>query len=292
MPNRVDDSEMARRTEDFVVRRIEGDDLDLPALPPVAAQALELLEDPAFSAEVVTRLIENDPLVAARVLRLANSAAHATLEPARSVIQAVMRLGSDELRTFLIETAAKPLFESHDRSINALCRELWTHSVAVGLLARAIVRRGKGAHPEAAYLGGLLHDVGKPIIAAMLLDAEQRLFGTHTRTWLVPATWLALIGRVHRRVGTALAAAWRLPALVLQSVRDGTAYDRLAPSNPVNAVTFGNALAKHAGIYAGDVDPAEIAAFLETGRILFKLGDADVQALTDGLRQRVTERLT
>jgi putative nucleotidyltransferase with HDIG domain len=221
---------------------------------------------------------------------LANSAARATLEPARSVIQSVMRLGSDELQTLMFEVSARPVFESHDRAISGLGRELWAHSIAVALLARALVRRAGGPQPEAAYLGGLLHDIGKPLMAGMLLDAERRLFKVHTKTWLFPATWLTLIARVHRGVGLALAEAWRLPPLVVQSVRGADHYDASDGTSPANAVRLGNALAKTAGIYAGEVDSVAIADQVLTGRKLFRLTEPQIVALTDGLRERVDER--
>jgi putative nucleotidyltransferase with HDIG domain len=285
------DAEMARRAEELVLKRIEADDLALPSVPVVAARCLELLSEPDFSVTDIARRIESDPLLAARIVRLANSAARATLEPARSVVQSVMRLGGDELRTMMFEVAARPIFESHDRTISVLGRALWTHSVAVALLARAVVRRIKGLHPEAAYLAGLLHDIGKPLMAAMLLEAERRLFGKQTRTWLVPATWLALISNVHRRVGIRLAETWRLPELVQRSVRDANDYDTSDPANPANAVRFANALAKSAGLYAGDFDPADVESLVFVGRKLFSFSDRDIATLTEGLRERVDERL-
>jgi len=289
--SRITDAEMAQRVEEHVLRRIDADDLILPVLPTVVTRCLEALDPPDFSVNDVARLIESDPLIAAGVVRLANSAARASLEPSRSVLQSVMRLGGDELRAFLFEVAVRPIFDSHDPGISELGRSLWAHSVAVGLLARAIVRRVGGPQPEAAYLAGLLHDVGKPVLAAMLLDSERRLFGVRTRTWLGPGAWMALIRASHRRVGVALANAWRLLELVRRSIAHADHYDAGARDNPANAVCLANALAKLAGVAAGDVDPAELQSLLSAGRSLFVLSEHDVQALTDGLRARVDQRL-
>jgi putative nucleotidyltransferase with HDIG domain len=288
---RISDEEMARRAEEFVLGRIEADDLGLPALPLVAGRCLDLLFQPEFSLKEIARLIETDPLIAARVVRLANSAAFATLEPARSVLQAVMRLGADDLQSFMFEISARPVFESHDRTISSLGRALWTHSVAVALLARAIVRRVGDPNPEAAYLAGLLHDIGKPLMATMLLDAEHRLFNVRTRNWLFPATWLGLIAKVHRRVGIALADAWRLPDLVVNTVRDLESYDTAQPQNPANAVRLANALTKLAGIYVGGFDAADTGFLVVVGSKHFSLTEPDIEALTNGLRQRVDERM-
>jgi putative nucleotidyltransferase with HDIG domain len=288
---RISDEEMARRAEELVLKRIDAEDLGVPSLPLVAVRCIDLLANPDFSVHEVARAIESDPVVAARVVRLANSAARSTLEPAKSVIQSVMRLGADELQALMFEVSARPIFQSHDRTISVLGHELWAHSVAVALLARALMRRAEGPQPEAAYLAGLLHDIGKPVMAAMLLDAERRLFNVRTRTWLFPATWLALIARAHRRVGIALAEAWRLPALVVASVREAESYDTDDGTKPANAVRFANALAKTAGVYAGEFDPADVADQVFTGRKLFALSEKETAGLVDGLRARVEERM-
>ena len=88
-----------------------------------------------------------------------------------------------------------------------------------------------------------------------------------------------------------LADAWRLPDLVKKSIRGVETYDTDDPGNPANAVRFANALAKLAGVHAGPFEAPAVERDVQAGRQLFVLSDREVHVLTDGLRERVDERL-
>jgi putative nucleotidyltransferase with HDIG domain len=287
----LSDVEVSSQVEDAVVRRIAADDLALPPLPAVAARCLAVLNGGKFSLGDVARLIETDPILAAQVVRLANVASRAPVAPIRSISECVSRVGVNELRLFLIETSARRTFESVDRDISRMCRGLWEHSLAVAVLARDLLRQAKVERPDSGYLGGLLHDIGKPVVATMLLDSETRLRGKRTPNWLPPATWSALVARIHRTVGVALATKWGLPESIGHSIRDTADYDSADPHSEANAVRLANAMAKREGIYVGDVDAEEIDSQIFVGRALFSVDDEQFQYLTRYLRERISERL-
>ena len=275
-----------------VLKRIAADDIVLPALPVVASKCLALLSGPDFSLDQVARLIETDPILAAQVVRLANVASRAPVTPVRSIVECATRVGASELRVFLLETSARRIFESSDREISEMCRGLWQHSLAVAILARDLLQQAKSENAEAGYLGGLLHDIGKPVVtAAMLLDAERRLRGKQTQSWFDPAAWLRIISDSHRRIGVALAAKWSLPDSVRNSIRDGGDYDPVEPHSLANAVRFANALAKQAGVYVGPTDDDEIQSQVFVGQALFAIDEERLKYLTTYLKERVNERL-
>lgn len=291
MGSRVSDVEVSSQVEEAVLRRIAVDDIDLPPLPAVAARCLSLLNAPDFSLLDVARLIESDPILAAQVIRLANAASRAPVAPIRSISECVSRVGGSELRLFLVETAARRTFESVDRDIAKMCRGLWEHSLAVAVLTRDLLHQTKANRPEAGYLGGLLHDIGKPVTATMLLDAETRLRGKRTQNWFLPEAWNALVSRVHRTVGVALATKWGLPDAIGRSIRDAADYDSAEPHSEANAVRLANAVAKREGLYVGPVDEEEIESQIFVGRALFGVDDGALQYLTRSLKERISERM-
>ena len=287
----MNDSAIADRIQAAVLQRVEADDLVLPAMPLVVSKCLGLLDNPDLSLRDVATVIETDPLVAAQVVRLANVASRAPVTPVRSITECVTRLGVSELQLFLIETAARRVFESSDRHIAQICRGLWTHSIAVAILARDLVQMGRSGRADEGYLAGLLHDVGKPVVATMLLDAEKRLRGTRTQSWIVPASWLRIISDSHRRIGVALASKWRLPEGVRVSIRDGGDYDPREAHSLANAVRLANAVTKVEGVYVGAMDEDETASIVSAGRALFGVDDRQLKYLTTYLKERVNERL-
>jgi hypothetical protein len=79
--------------------------------------------------------------------------------------------------------------------------------------------------------------------------------------------------------------------LVVQTVAVADSYDSTMPTSPANAVCLANALAKSAGLYAGDIDKGAVGKLITEGCKLFTLSDADLETLTKSLKERVSERL-
>jgi putative nucleotidyltransferase with HDIG domain len=272
------------------MRQLEQDRLDLPALPTVAARTIQVVGHPEYRVEEVTELIESDPLLAARLIRLVNNAAFAGRQPIESIRECVTRLGTAELRNFLVETAAAQVLDSRDPRIAALCRGLWEHSIAVAVLTREILRLAGSADAELGYLAGLLHDVGKPLMAGLLVSAEQRLLGQRTSVWMPSEQWLRFIVAKHRAIGMALARTWELPAVVGRGIADSAEYDLDEPTSVANAVRFGNAVAKLNGLYVGQFDRDDVQALGFVGQQLFSITGDHVDRLVASLGDEVRRR--
>jgi putative nucleotidyltransferase with HDIG domain len=271
------------RITQTVLHQIGARTLALPAIPTAAFDCLELLRKSDFSMREAASVIEQDPALAARVLSVCNSAAFGAREKARSVDQAITRLGSENLRLVLFEATAGPIYESGDPRIRGACGALWRHSRAVASGARLAAVELRAGDPGEAYLAGLLHDIGKPLVGSILVKAEHRLVGTKTEIWLEPLA-LDMVQELHRTVGVALAQAWRLPETVIGVVANGSSYDKASPRSIVNCVRLVNALAKEVGVYIGRVDARGVADTVRAGQELLGVSDADLDGLRTDLR--------
>lgn len=268
-------------------KRIAENQLNLPPPPSVATKTMSVLRDPGFSPKDASSLIERDSVIAARVVRAANQVQNGSTDRARSLPQALTRLGTDRLRAVLTEASANRLFESRDQRIVDATRGLWEHAVGVAMLSRDVAALCGVAETEAAYLAGLLHDIGKPVVAWLLLEAEKSVVGTRTNVWIDPEVWVEVINRVHRPVGIALGQKWGLPETVTAAITDCSEFDGADRLSVPNCVRFANALCKKEGLYVGKFDQSDVDAMVMIGRSLLGIDDSVLARLSGGLHERV-----
>jgi putative nucleotidyltransferase with HDIG domain len=282
---------LVKRLTDIILKRLESDNLLVPAMPAIAAQCMGALDDAKQSFQNVGKMISKDPVLASRVLRLANSAAFPSKSAATTLEQCIARMGTNGLKLALCHYSMYQAFSSKDERIQAAFQGIWEHSLAVALIAKEIAGQLDGpgdAVPDTVYLAGLLHDVGKPVVAALLLEAEK-LMSVHKASvpWISHAVWRQVVDRSHRNVGVALARRWNLPPAIGNAIEKCGAYDRADPHAPSNIVCLANAFAKVHGLYAGDFDADQVNALLVEGKSLLDMPDEALALLCAGLYGRV-----
>lgn len=269
--------------ERIIRARIEANRLVLPAFPATATRCTAMLKDPNVNTKKVVALLEADPVFAVLVLRAASTANFGG-QAAGSLDTAVTRLGINALRTLLIQAAARSIFESSDRSINQRLAQVWTHSIGVAVMARDIAALIQAADVEACYLAGLLHDVGKPIVAAMLTEVERAL---GRKAQIAVEQWIGVVDACHRPVGVALAEKWNLAPPVVAAIRDCNEYDPGDRRGPANIVRFANALVKKHGLATGTYDAEDVSALIMIGRSMLGLEEEVVSRLAAGIKARI-----
>jgi putative nucleotidyltransferase with HDIG domain len=267
----------------MLLDKINSGKLVLPAMPQTASRVLECLEANAHQ-ERAASLLEGDPVLALEVLRLANSASFAPRARVESISHAITLLGAARLRSLLVTASARQVFVSRNRTIRDMTAAVWAHSVAVAVGARQVAVRAGFPDKEAPYMAGLMHDIGKPIVAIHLLDLERSVSRSVQDQWIDPTEWMSIIQDVHRPVGIAIAKQWNLSPEVCKAIEDCVEFDPVERNCPSNAVRFANALAKREGVYPGNVDIEQVDTVLMIGRSMLSLDDDAVNALAQTLR--------
>lgn len=192
---------------------------DLPTLPNLVFELHSALDREDVRTSVVAEIIERDPALATRLLRVANSSAFNRGTQIDSVGGAIQMLGLNQVRALSMALAVVNAF-SQRRGGLAL-RSFWQHSAAVAFLARSLaqtIRAGKVA-PDQAYLGGLLHDVGLLLMDQFFPDwMQQSLVDSYSNAAPLCASEDKLLGVDHGEIGGFLLGRWSIPPTIVQMV--------------------------------------------------------------------------
>ena len=192
--------------------RLFQDELELPLLPDAATQVVNACFEEDVDIQRIAGMVERDPSLAANVLRVANSAVFGGREPFVTLSQAVARLGLRNLCDVTLSVALQGrVFSGGGRS--ELIQSLWHHASLTAVWAREIARFRR-RNVESAFLIGLLHDVGKPVVIEqadrLAAQEDMQLRDEVLREW---------VDELHAEVGERLLRAWEMPDWAIQSAR-------------------------------------------------------------------------
>jgi putative nucleotidyltransferase with HDIG domain len=272
---------LAEQLEIILENRIAQDSLTLPLLPAIVVKANDVIRRADATPKDLVAMIELDPILGAVILRHGAAAGCRTLE------QTVDKIGVEKVRSILSETSAHRVAESRDAKTAEATRMLWDHARAVAILAQNVAIQVGVEEPEVCFVAGLLHDIGKPVVATMLLEAEARIAQRNPKLWSIDGdTWVGVVDRTHRKIATDLAKKWQFPEEVQKAVLQFSDYDSANRQSVGNAVHFANALAKQMGIALGDISLDGHDAQVTAGKSLLGLDDDAVARMVADAKAR------
>ncbi len=190
------------------------------SLPSIFSQLEAMLESPTSTAEDVARLIEQEPGLSLRLLRLANSPAYGFSSRIDSIQRAVSVLGSKLIRDLVLATTVVDTFSGIPNHLVSM-ENFWKHSIYCAIAAADLAGRSDAKGTESAFIAGMLHDIGQLAMFhampeqcrdALIMSAEDP-----TDPGLA-ACEKSLIGFDHAEAGAALARLWNLPISICDSI--------------------------------------------------------------------------
>lgn len=185
----------------------------MPAMPEVATQLLRSFEREDLALSTVSGLIARDQALAAKVLRLANSARYAPSRSIGSVNDAALCLGLISLRDLTLSAAMAGVFP-HLPGMDRLA--FWRANLATGIYAQ-VLARALDSDPEVAYLGGMMLRTGQVLMAMVsperMADVAQHAVTVDSRIGFEQA----IAGRTHPEVTADLARHWKFPDALVQA---------------------------------------------------------------------------
>ncbi len=218
----------------------------LPTIPAVAVRVIDLVQRPDVSLDELGAMIERDPALAARVLRMANSGFYGRPRSISRVRDAVLILGLRTVKTLALGFTLVNDLRTREAGIDHTW--LWQRSIYAAIVARAVAARAGSRLADEAFLGGLFHLLGVIALEAAL-DGDYRAIASEAGrdVALLRAREIERLGVDHARVGAALAERWNLPPALVDAIRHVGAPDE-APLETAQLV-----LCVHAGCAGADV---------------------------------------
>jgi len=184
---------------------------EISSLPEVTTRIVEVVEDPKSTAQDMHEIVRHDPALAAKVLKVVNSAFYGLPSQIASLDRAIVMLGLSAVKNIALAASLSRLFRPGAISERFASRDLWTHCVSVGVCARLLARASFG-QVEEAFVAGLVHDMGLLIEFQLFSD---KLKDIAERCETQPQDFLAVerevIGADHQAFGAWLAAKWKFP---------------------------------------------------------------------------------
>jgi len=148
---------------------------NLPTIPTVLARILQLVDAESASGKELIKVIENDQALTGKMLRLANSAFFGQTRKVATIPRAVVLLGFSSVRNLAL------CVKVWDALGTGIARnrldELWAHAVTVAVAAKAIAAKLRAGDPDEAFTAGLLHDVGRLVLAMRFREEYWRAVG-------------------------------------------------------------------------------------------------------------------
>lgn len=227
------------------LRNLIGQIQSLPSIPMVYGELVRVLRSEDASPSAVGAIMARDMAMTAKVLQLVNSSFFGLSREIANPVDAVVYLGMETVRALMFTAAAFSQFR-----VRACCEfsieELQRHSLAVGALARRIARSMDlpPAEFDHAFVGGLLHDIGKLVLASNYPERYQEtLRRSRSEPAAVSEVEREIFGTSHAEIGAYLLWLWGLPEPITEilALHHQLLYDP-GVSRAVTAVHIANSL--------------------------------------------------
>ena len=203
--------------KEFLKKKIQSI-IQLPALPAIAIEIINMVEDPRTSASMLGRVISKDQVLTAKVLKIANSPFYGFSRKIATIDFAIIVLGFDTLKEVVMSVSLiSSLSKKLTREFNS--RQFWDHSIACGVIARALARNHGYRVIGEVFIAGLLHDIGILIINQYLFNEYKEIVKLIKQEKLsLEDAEMRVLGVTHGEIGSWLAEKWNFPGQLVDTI--------------------------------------------------------------------------
>ena len=268
---------------DFVrtlAAELSGGNVDLPSFPEIAVRVRRVLADPKSSVEQVVRVVGSEPALAARLLRISNSASlNRSGRPVNDLRTAINRIGYNMVRSASMSFSMAQIRKSNKlKGLEHHLNDLWERSTLVAAFAYVLARNCTKVNPDEAMLTGMMHGIGKLYVLTRVVDHPE-LFASNTLVSQIITEW-------HASIGKAILENWNFSESMAQAVGDQADFGRAleGPADLTDIIVVSILMASHTDDIPGlEASLSDITAAKRLG-----LDQAKIQAVMSESAAEVT----
>lgn len=217
--------------------------VDLPSFPEIAVRVRRVLSDPKSSVDQVVRVVGSEPALAARLLRIANSASlNRSGKTVTDLRTAVNRIGYNMVRSAAMSFSMAQIRNSRKLAgLEDHLTSLWQRSTVVAAFAFVLARTSTKVNADEAMLTGMMHGIGKLYVLTRAID--------HPELFVTGRTLDDIIGEWHASIGKAILENWEFSESMAEAVGDQADFTRVhdGPPDLSDVIVVAILMAEHAG---------------------------------------------
>jgi HD-like signal output (HDOD) protein len=262
----LDNTDQDHLAADDLKKKIINKVKDLPPMPRVLFKAREIMSDPKSGFKEIAKVIETDQAMAARILKVANSAYYGLSGMVNSVHQATVVLGYQTLEQVITMVSSSSLLGKQLKGYGLSAGVLWRHSLAVAVASRLIANKRAPSLEGDAFSVGLIHDAGKlaldPYIFQMAREVKDFLSAPSASFLLAERH---ILGFDHTEMAFEMCQKWKLPERHAEAMRFHHSPELSGDNQLAHIVHMANFLARQSGFgtdQANDNEPLHEATSL------------------------------
>ncbi len=214
IPSNLRPPEWTGQIKNDIISSIEG----IPTFPEHILDLMEMCFDPDSSIEIICEKVMMDPALVADVIKLSNTAGFVSSRRMETVIDAVKTIGLKNLYSILLASNSRRILSQRYDNFE----EIWGHCNKTAFYARIIASiKKKSSLSDNAYIGGLLHDLGKIVLLSTDIKLVERIAETVKNRKIVTSTVMEeiSIGISHSAIGELIASRWNFPEYLVEVIK-------------------------------------------------------------------------
>ena len=238
-------------TEDLkkkILKRIK----DLPPMPKVLFKARKVMDDPKSGFKEIAKIIETDQAIAAKVLKVANSAYYGLSGMVNSIHQATVVLGYETLEQVITMVSSSSMLGKQLKGYALSAGVLWRHSLAVAMASRSIAKKRAPSMEGDAFSVGLIHDAGKLALDSQILLKKKEISAfLENNEMNFRKAEHEVLGFDHTEIAYDLCQKWNLPDAHAEAMRYHHTPDQSKDNLLAHIVHIADYMAKQAEFGTG-----------------------------------------